>query len=151
MTEITVEGKRYIYQTSAKVRFCETDANQHVSHVSYLIYFEQARTEFLESLSAYFKWWDSDYTVVLARQAVSYRAPAYYGQLLDIYTGVARIGRSSLDLYYLIRRRDQEEILTVGDSTVVLVNFATQRSAPWPDSFRQQVAQLLTPTDDSAQ
>lgn len=37
------------YETAVKVRFCETDALGHISNISYFIYLEEARTDFLLS------------------------------------------------------------------------------------------------------
>ncbi len=140
MNGILIGGKRFVHETEIHVRFCETDANRHVSQVSYAIYFEQARTEFLDTLIGEdFDWWSDRYSLVLARQSISYLAPAYYRQVLKVYTGIASIGRSSLNLYHLVIEKEHATLIANQDSTVVLVDQATQQSHAWPDSFRNQV------------
>ena len=45
MNNSELEGFRFY--TPTKVRFCETDANGHLSHLSSVIYMEQARCEYM--------------------------------------------------------------------------------------------------------
>lgn len=144
MQGILIGGKRFVHETEIRVRFCETDANKHVSQVSYVIYFEQARTEFIDSLIGEdFDWWSERYSLVLARQSISYLAPAYFRQVLKVYTGIASIGRSSLNLYHLVIEKEHGTLIANQDSTIVLIDQETQRSHAWPDSFRERVKALL--------
>ncbi len=144
MDGILIGGKRFVHETEIRVRFCETDANRHVSQVSYIIYFEQARTEFIDTLVGEgFDWWSAGFSLVLAQQSVSYLAPAYYRQTLIVYTGVAAIGRSSLNLYHLVIDKESGTLLANQESTVVLIDAHSQKSHSWPDSFRATVTPLL--------
>ncbi|WP_430626119.1 acyl-CoA thioesterase [Sulfobacillus thermotolerans] len=139
-----IGGKRFVHETIIRVRFCETDANRHVSQVSYAIYFEQARTEFFDALmDEGFDWWSSQFSMVLAHQSITYLAPAFYRQTLRIYTGVSAIGRSSLGLYHLVVDSESGTLIANQDSTVVLVDALTQKSHSWPDSFRTKITPLL--------
>lgn len=136
----------YHHETDIRVRFCETDANQHVSQASYAIYFEEARTAFLESLSGpQFHWWADDHTLVLAQQCLMYRKPAFFRQTLTIYSAAKRIGRSSLDLMHMaVLRGNPESVIAESTSTVVLINSETNQSMPWPDEFRRRVSTMLS-------
>ncbi len=150
MKGILIGGKRFVHETEIRVRFSETDANKHVSQVSYVIYFEQARTDFMDALATDdFEWWSPDYSLVLARQSISYLAPAFFRQSLKIYTGVASIGQASLNLYHLIIEKDHGTLIANQDSTVVLLDQASQKSRAWPQSFRDAIQGLLSEGADS--
>ncbi len=142
---IEINQVRYQHETDIRIRFCETDANQHVSQASYAIYFEEARIAFLESMAdPAFRWWTNDHTLVLAQQCLIYRKPAFFRQTLTVLSGVQRIGRSSLDLVHVaVLREDRNAVIAESTSTVVLIDSRTNRSLPWPDNFRTQVGIAL--------
>ena len=139
----TVDPARYPHQLSVRVRFCETDANGHVSQVSYFIYFEEARSRILQSLD--FAWFTGRHMLVLARQWADYLAPAYFPENLTVYTAVVHVGRSSVRAVHRIARADERIVLCQGESTMVLVDQNTQRSTPWPDDIRQRLAARCDP------
>lgn len=143
---IEINQVPYHHETDIRVRFCETDANQHVSQASYAIYFEEARTAFLETLSgSHFDWWGKDHTLVLAQQCLVYRKPAFFRQVLRIYSTVKRIGRSSLDLIHVaVLDGDHDTVVAESTSTVVLIDIHTGQSLSWPDDFRRRVQALLS-------
>jgi acyl-CoA thioester hydrolase len=145
MKGILIGGKRFVHETEIRVRFNETDANKHVSQVSYVIYFEQARTDFIDTLATdTFEWWSPNYSLVLARQSISYLAPAFFHQTLKVYTGVTSIGQASLNLYHLIIEKDHGTLIANQDSTVVLWDQNTQKSRAWPQGFRDAVQNILS-------
>lgn len=142
---IEINQVPYHHETDIRVRFCETDANQHVSQASYAIYFEEARTAFLETLSGpHFDWWGEDHTLVLAQQCLIYRKPAFYRQVLRLYSTVKRIGRSSLDLLHVaVLKEDTRAVIAESTSTVVLIDIRAGHSIPWPEDFRERATTLL--------
>ncbi|HBQ94050.1 MAG: acyl-CoA thioesterase [Firmicutes bacterium] len=149
MKGILIGGKRFVHETEIRVRFSETDANKHVSQLSYVIYFEQARTELIDTLAGEsFDWWSQNYSLVLARQSLSYLAPAFFRQSLKIFTGIASIGRSSLNLYHLIIEKEHGTLIANQDSTVVLMDQDAQKNRAWPESFRDGVRGLLNEEAD---
>ncbi|MFD2171729.1 acyl-CoA thioesterase [Tumebacillus lipolyticus] len=136
--------QQFRFVSPATVRFAETDANRHMSHVSPILYMEQARCDYLFALGLF----DSQrigsvgMTFVLARQAIDYKAQAYFQERIDTYARVSRIGNSSLDIDYLLRNRDTGVVIAVGTSTLVYFDARAQKSAPLPDDFRERVERL---------
>ena len=65
----------------------------HVNHAVYFTYLEQCRLTFWRELTG----WPSPHTrVILARAECDYRAPAHFGDELEVRLSVGEIGRSSL-------------------------------------------------------
>ncbi len=130
-----------------RVRFAETDANQHVSQVSYLIYFEEARTALMAEHVPTFEWFTGEHTVVLVRQWIDYLAPAHFPDQLDIWSSGVALGTSSVRLAHVITRDDPAGTTRIaqGESTMVLVDGATGASKPWPDAVRAHWSALMRP------
>jgi acyl-CoA thioester hydrolase len=133
----------YPHQLPVRVRFCETDANGHVSQVSYFIYFEEARSRLMEALE--FPWFQGEYMLVLARQWADYLQPAFFPDRLTVYTAAVAVGRSSLRLVHRLTRAEDPTVLCQGESTMVLVRQGDGRSAPWPETLRHRLDAWLRP------
>lgn len=133
--------QQFYYFTPVKVRFAETDANQHMSHVSAVIYMEQARTEFLEGLALFDaeQMQSTGKTFVLATQTIHYQAQTYYKDQLEVYCRVFKIGRSSLDMEYAIYNRKRDVVTITGTSTVVYFDHHLQKSTPLPDDLQARI------------
>jgi len=131
----------YKFYTTVKVRFAETDANQHMSHVSAVLYMEQARSEYLESLDLF----DMETvratgkSFVLVNQNIDYRSQAYYNDTLRIYVRVGKLGRSSIFQEYVIVNMQTESIIATAHSTVVYFDSFAQTSIPLPADLLAKV------------
>ncbi len=129
------------------MRFAETDANQHVSQVSYLVYCEEARTRLLAERVPAFDWFSGQHTLVLVRQWIDYQAPAHFPDRLDVWSAPVRLGTSSIRLAHVITREDPagHTAIAQGESTMVLVDAEAGTSLPWPDAVRAEWAAGLRP------
>ncbi|MBL0386645.1 acyl-CoA thioesterase [Tumebacillus sp. ITR2] len=132
------------FYSLVKVRFAETDMNGHMSHVSPIIYMEQARAEFMESLDVFTPELliKERKTFVLAGQSIDYKAQAYYNDRLRIYLRVSRIGSSSLDMEYAIVNEDKQLLCCTARSTVVFFDANMQKSTPLPDDLAERIEEL---------
>jgi acyl-CoA thioester hydrolase len=96
-----------------RVRFAETDLMGIVHHSSYLLYFEEARVEYLARRGAIYHEWVAQgihFPVVDTR--VRYRTAAKFYDLLEIETWVGEATRVTVRFDYRARRG--EEIVAEG-------------------------------------
>lgn len=136
-----LEGYRYF--TPTKVRFCETDANGHLSHLSSVIYMEQARCEYMNGLGLFFiEGAPADKTFFLVNQSVEYKSQAHFNDELQIYMKVHRIGKSSVEAHYAIVQRETRQIVSLAASTGVYIDVATQKSTPLPEDLANRIEQF---------
>jgi acyl-CoA thioester hydrolase len=142
--ELNPELVDFYYFSPVKVRFAETDANQHMSHVSAVIYMEQARSEFLEGLELFHptKIAQEGKTFVLAKQTIEYKQQTYYNDVLEVYCRVSRIGRSSLEMEYALYNRQRDVVTCTGSSTVVYFDHLEQKSTPLPSDLQELIVRL---------
>jgi acyl-CoA thioester hydrolase len=143
MKNAELEGFRFFSPT--KVRFCETDANGHLSHVSSVIYMEQARCEYMNGLGLFFATADAsqvDKTFFLVSQTVNYKSQAHFNDTLDTYIKVSRLGTSSIEMQYAIVNRESEQVVSLASSTAVFVDVHTQKSTPLPADLAVRIEQF---------
>jgi len=112
----------------------------HVNHAVYFTYLEQCRLTFWREITGA----ASPHTrVVIARAECDYRAPAHFGDELEIRVRVAGIGRSSFTLEYEIVQTARAERLAVGRTVMVAYDYETARSMLLPDETRALLERLM--------
>src|SRR5436190_2435384 len=101
----------YAYRHRLSVRFRDCDAMGHVNHAVYFTYLEQCRLTFWREVTGE----PSPHTrVIIARAECDYRAPAKFGDELDVGVRIADIGRSSFTLLYEVADAASGRIVAEG-------------------------------------
>jgi acyl-CoA thioester hydrolase len=117
------------YRHRLGVRFRDCDAMGHVNHAVYFTYFEQCRLTFWRELTGT----PSPHTrVIIARAECDYRAPAHFGDELEVRLGVGEIGRSSFTLRYQIVKGESGQLVANGSTVMVSYDYAANTSVPLP-------------------
>ena len=129
---------QYPFVTTVDVRFRDLDGMGHVNHAVYLTYFETARILYYMHLTRRTQIGQID--MILAEVTASYHAPAGFGDRLEVYVRIARVGTKSFDMEYLIVRPADRRRIASGRSVQVMYDYQAQRSVPVSDEFRAQVA-----------
>ncbi len=127
-----------------KIYYADTDTGGVVYYANYLIYFEEARTEFLEDLGLSFKeYMDRGFLFVVVSAELRYRLPACYGDILLISTRVKKVRNSSFVLYHEIyRERDRKTVVT-GSVRLACVK-KTGRPTGLPEEFFEKLTQYMS-------
>ncbi|MBU9710958.1 acyl-CoA thioesterase [Evansella tamaricis] len=116
------------------VRFSETDAFGHLNNTVAFIYFENSRTNFFKESGLMQEWVSGkgEHIPVTADLQCDFLRQIYFDDKLDVYIKVTHIGRSSLELHYMVNNENGETCL-VGRGRIVQVNRMTGKSSPWSD------------------
>jgi acyl-CoA thioester hydrolase len=118
----------------------------HVNNAAYLTYCEIARAAYYEQvvgrplpLGVH----GASEGMILADIRVSFRAPAFYGEVLDVETRVTRIGRSSFTMEHRLTaqasRYGNARLVATADSTLVAYDYGAERPIPVPDELVQAI------------
>src|SRR6266542_689872 len=127
------------YRHRLQVRFRDCDAMGHVNHAVYFTYFEQCRLTFWREQTGA----PSPHArVIIARAECDYRAPAHFGDELEIRLEVAEIGRSSFTLRYQITQVASAALVAVGSTVLVAYDYPSGKSVPLPDAARALLERL---------
>lgn len=130
------------YRRPIEVRFGDTDAMGHVNNASYLTYCEIARAAYHEAvtgeplpLGAH----GASEGMILAEARITYRSPAFYGEILTIEARVGHIGRSSFTQEYRLTAPDSRygraRLVAVSESVQVMYDYTAERPIPVPPSL----------------
>ena len=118
-----MEGYRFVLRR--EVEFRDIDSAGHVNNAVYLTYLETARIRYLiEVLGPEFAY---EISLILARIAVDFRAPAFFPETLELGARVTRVGTTSFDLEHEIRGGDGRLVL---EASSVLVAYDYEANAP---------------------
>jgi acyl-CoA thioester hydrolase len=121
------------HRRAIEVRFADTDAMGHVNNAVYLTYCETARITY---------WTDvtgepvrlgtaGAESLILAEARITYRAPAFHGQVVMVETRATRIGQSSFTLEHrLTAATGDDDPTLVAVSESILVRYDYARDAP---------------------
>ena len=83
--------KDFTFFTPIKVRFSETDLYGHMNNTVPIVYFEQARIEFLNNLGIMEEWLDREINniIVIADIQCDYVKQVYFDEQLKVYVKIA--------------------------------------------------------------
>ena len=103
-----------------KIYYHDTDCGGIVYYANYLKYFEEARTEFLTSRGIRLdELARRDILFVVGSVHISYRAPARYGDTIEVGTEIE--SRKNVSLTFVQRARREEELLVEAVTRLVCV------------------------------
>ena len=121
------------HQVEVTVRFADTDAMGHVNNAKYLTYCEIARIRYWTDVTGdpIALGTEGAESLILAEARITYRAPAFHGEVVTVQTRATRIGRSSFTLEHrLVACVPGEEPRLVAVSESILVRYDYASSVP---------------------
>jgi len=118
-----------------QVRFRDLDALGHVNNAVYLTYLEVARVAYFSRLQR--DWLEKGH-FILARAEVDFLRPILLEDPVEVGVRVARLGRSSFDMEYLVLAAGEE----AARGKTVQVWLEGGRPAPLPQEVRARIAEL---------
>ncbi|NDV90379.1 acyl-CoA thioesterase [Alteromonas sp. 345S023] len=121
--------------TSFDVRFCETDALQHVSNTALVAWFEAAREPIFRMFTPTLDL--QNWPLILASYKVDFLAQIFYGYPVTVKTFISRLGNSAFDVYQELWQQDK--LCSTGVTTMVHFDYQTQRSAPIPKMVKEEL------------
>lgn len=90
-----------------RIYYHDTDCGGVVYYANYLKYLEEARTEFFEEKGLSLKELAENQTLfVVIRQEIDYRAPAFYGDILQINTSLLNISQLRIEFLHEIKKEE---------------------------------------------
>jgi acyl-CoA thioester hydrolase len=120
----------FTHRVEITVRFADTDAMGHVNNAKYLTYCEIARIRYWTDITGepIALGTEGAESLILAEARITYRAPAFHGEIVTVETRAARIGRSSFTLEHRLLAcvsGDEPRLVAVSESVLVRYDYAT--------------------------
>jgi acyl-CoA thioester hydrolase len=130
------------FRRPIEVRFADTDAMGHVNNAAYLTYCEIARAGYYEAVTGEplpLGTHGASEGMILAEARITYRAPAFYGEILTIEARVGRIGRSSFSQEFRLTapqsRYGDARLIAVSESIQVMYDYTAERPIRMSDDL----------------
>jgi acyl-CoA thioester hydrolase len=127
----------FAFSHRVEVRFRDCDPMGHVNHAVYLSYLEQCRFAFWRQLTGAAAGPASG--IIIARVECDYRAPAFFGEVLEVRLKVTEIGRSSFVVVYDITDTASERRLADAKTVLVSYDYAAGKPTAISDTLRAQL------------
>jgi acyl-CoA thioester hydrolase len=125
----------FTHRVDITVRFADTDAMGHVNNAKYLTYCEIARIRYWTDVTGepIALGTERAESLILAEARITYRAPAFHGEIVTVETRATRIGRSSFTLEHRLLAcvtGDEPRLVAVSESILVRYDYATGLPVP---------------------
>lgn len=109
--------------TEIRIFYEDTDCGGVVYYANYLKYFERARTHFLEARGLSVSGLMNQGTVfVVVHAELEYRAPARYGETLQIETVIPEMSAASITFAHVIRERESQRVVVEGSARLAVTD-----------------------------
>ena len=121
-----------------QIYYHHTDCGGVVYYANYLSFFEEARTEFFAERGILMKeLLKSGTGFVVARQEIDYKAPAVYGDILDIKASVSET--SGVKIIFEQEVYNQNKLLLTKGKTIMVCVDANLKPKAIPDEVRAKI------------
>jgi acyl-CoA thioester hydrolase len=130
---------KFHFAIPIKPRYVETDMFGHINNISYFIYFEQGRVDYLEHLQLAEKLFNDVTASVVGDLECQYLSQVYKKDPLRLHVRCAKLGRSSYDLEYALVEAVTGELKATGRGAMVFIDRQSGRSTPIPDDVREAI------------
>ena len=114
-----------------KIYYHDTDCGGVVYYANYLKYMEEARTEYLSEHGVFIKDLVKEgINFVVARQEIDYKAPAFYGDCLDIGTKISKVSAVKIEYDHEVKNQSGQVVCLAKTTLVCVDKFIKPRSIP---------------------
>jgi len=134
--------KNYPVSIDCAIKWGEMDALGHVNNTVYFRYFEDVRIEYFKELGLEAVTSDQEMGPILAQINCQFLMPVAYPDQLTIGVWVARIGNTSLQMDYEIYSKQHQQVVALGSSVIVMINYQTGAKIPVSDQLRSKIQDL---------
>lgn len=133
------------FATRFRARYAETDVMGVIHNATYFIYTETGRVEYLRNLGMDYRTMEASGVIIAVVDArCTYKASAFFDDLIEVRTWISEIRRSSLGFGYEIWRVEPGEpvLLVTGTShhTCITTSGGQHRVVPVPPALRAAIA-----------
>ena len=119
----TGEMKLKKYKSEVRVIYADTDAMGIVYHANYIKWFEIGRNEYLRQVGFPYSTLEKEKLwLPVVGVECTYKAPAYYDDVLEINTWVGELKAATVFINYEIYRKSTGELLVIGSTKHAITN-----------------------------
>lgn len=129
-----------------KVRGYHLDIYHHVNNGRYLEFLEEGRWDYFDHYHFFDLFESKDLAFVVANINISYRRPAYAGEVIRVITRMQKIGNKSAQALQEVRLLENGEpgaLIADAVVTFCLMDAETQKSVPIAGELRRVLEHMI--------
>lgn len=130
----------YHFYHPIEVRYGDLDPQGHLNNARYLTYMEQARINYLRQLGLWRGDSFFDIGIIMADFHITYLAPVYFGQQVQVGAKVTRMGNKSMEMHYTLEDTATGKELAKAYGVLVAYDYKQAQSIPIPAEWRLAIA-----------
>jgi acyl-CoA thioester hydrolase len=127
------DGRAFKFRHPVAVRFKDIDVGGHAHHSHALVYFEEARWGYWQSVVG--RGGTSDVGYILAEATVRYHKRVLWPAVLDVGVSVTRLGKKHFEMAYEVLSLEGERLVS-GSTVQVWYDYTEGRSSSIPADVR---------------
>ena len=110
---------------SQAIRFTDCDIFGHINNAIYLTFFEEARIYYFNLLLGDEWNWETNGFIIRTNE-VEYLFPIFHKDTIQIEITLSNLGQTSFELFYTIKNKNTNNIVTKGKSLIIYYNHLTK-------------------------
>ncbi len=133
----------YRFYHPVEVRYGDLDPQGHVNNAKHLTYFEQARVAYMIHLGLFTR--DQSFMkigVIVADVHLTYLAPIYFGQNIQVGVRTAKLGNKSMTWAQNVMDVDSGKELSTGELVIVTYDYGTGKTISIPQEWRERISRF---------
>lgn len=137
-------GTANVISVTFPVRYSECDPLGIAHHSSYVIWFEEARHEYMRRHpDDYNQLMVEGVFMPLSELRVRYRAPARFGDIITVRSWMSEVKSRRATFYHEVRRSETEELLAAGETAHICFDVKTMELKKIPPRVRALLERYL--------
>jgi acyl-CoA thioester hydrolase len=136
------EFESHPFSITLPIQWGDQDAFGHVNNAIYFRWFESARVAYLDQAPLCGLLEQHGLGPILASIKCDYKKQLTYPDTIQISASVTKIGRASVDMAHLLYSERLKAVAAIGESTIVVFDYASQRPKAVPDDVRAAVEKI---------
>jgi len=136
-----------IAEVTFRVRYAETDAMRIVHHSNYVIYFEEARSEYARQMCyPYSQFEEEGYHLAVTELNIRYGQPTVYEQQITVRTWVTDVKSRSITFEYEVIDTESGQTLVTGQTKHICLTH-DGKTARFSPEWRQRWSKGMRKAD----
>jgi len=128
-------GRKLASCYEVPVVWSDLDALGHVSNLRFPVYLESARAVYYLELIGSRDPMRIDF--ILARLEMDFKSPAFFGDMLQVWTRPGRVGNTSFEIQNLITEKESGRVVVEARSVQVCLDYRTRTKKRVPPGLRR--------------
>jgi acyl-CoA thioester hydrolase len=124
------------------IQWGDQDAFGHVNNAIYFRWFESARVAYLDQPELCGLLERHGLGPILASIKCDYKKQLTYPDTIQISASVTKLGRASVEMAHLLYSQKLGAVAAIGESTIVVFDYASQRPKAMPPDVRAAVEKI---------